>query len=237
MEKGKVALKGCVPFLVAIAMMYGITLVVVCVFQMACSLGGMSSAEYHDFYAGISNQLSLVVMACVHLAYIILFYKWFQKRNTYPITGESKKRLGVADFFFLIGLGVALQFMVSALLQWILPFFPELNEAYEELYQSLVPGNNLLAFIITGFLAPVGEELIFRGVTISLMEESLPFVWVNLIQAFLFGFYHMNLVQFLYAFAIGIVFGLVYKKYRNIKACIWVHGTINLLANIISFIG
>lgn len=237
MKKGKVVLKGCVPCLIAIALMYGVTLVAVSLFQVACSLKGMSMEEYGNLDAGIWNQLGLVATGCVHLTYIVVFYKWFQKRKLEVAAREKGKRLTVADCMGLIGLGVVLQFVVSALLQWILPLFPKVNESYQELFQSLVPGNSLLAFIITGFLAPVGEELIFRGVTISLMKDSLPFVWVNVVQAFLFGFYHMNLVQFLYAFAIGMVLGLVYKRYRNIKACILVHGTVNLLANIISFIG
>ena len=160
----------------------------------------------------------------------------FCKRKVYSIVDANEKCLKGQDIFLLIVLGIIQQLVVSVLLGYFLPLFPEINKAYQELYQSLLPGNNILALVVTGLLAPVGEEFIFRGVTISLLEEGLDFWMVNIVQAFLFGVYHMNLVQFIYAFAIGMILGLVYKKYRNIKACILVHATINLLANVISFI-
>ena len=235
MEKSKVIMRGCVPCMVAIGIMYGVTLVALCLFQLVSNPLGWSGSDVPD--ESVLNYVGIWATGCVHFVYIIVFYKWFCKRTVDSTVEDMRKHLAKRDLLGLITLGVFLQLLVSVLLNYLLPCFPVLNESYQELYESILPGNSIVAFVVTAFLAPVGEELIFRGVTISVMEEHLSFWIVNVVQAFLFGLYHMNLVQFLYAFAIGMVLGSVYKKYRNIKACILVHATINLLANVISFIG
>ena len=226
-------MSGCIPCLVAIGLMYGVTLVALCFFQLFFQPMGWNGMQDENAlnYVGISTT------GCVHFLYILVFSQWFCKRTACTAHTKVGKHLTKRDILGLIVLGVFLQLIVSMMLNCFLPFFPRLQETYQELYKSILPGNSVVALLVTGFMAPMGEEFIFRGVTISLMEEELPFWLVNVVQAFLFGLYHMNLVQFLYAFAIGIVLGMVYKKYRNIYACILVHATINLLANVVSFIG
>ena len=235
MEKVKAIMRGCMPCVVAVGIMYGVTLVAICLFQLSFLLLGENGNKIPD--ESVLNDVGIWATGCVHFIYILVFYMWFCKTKVNSFVEMEGKRLTKQDLCGLIVLGVFLQFVVSVLLSYLLPFFPMLNKAYQELYQSILPGNSIVALVVTGFMAPVGEEFIFRGVTISLLEQHLAFWMVNVMQAFLFGLYHMNLVQFIYAFAIGMVLGIVYKKYRNIKACILVHATINLLANVISFIG
>lgn len=223
--------------MVAVGIMYGITLAAICLFEIFYSPTGMAGEESLNFYTHGRDTFARVATGCIYVVYIIVFSFWFHKVKRGTSLNEDFHKLQLSDCFKLFALGVVLQLVVSALLQWILPFFPEIQKEYQQLFESLVPGNQVLSFIITGLLAPIGEELIFRGVTISLMENTLPFIWVNLVQAALFGIYHMNIVQSVYAFVIGMVLGLVYKRYQNLKACIFVHGTINILANLISFFG
>lgn len=232
MRKWKKIGMGCVPFLVAICIMSGGSILAGMIWVL---FSPVFDIEQMDEQA--QSMLVLLTTGFVYLLYIVFFFLWLQRLKDRSGYGEKKRNIGGKDILCLVLLGIVLQFVVSVLLGLILPFFPETNAAYQELVENLVPGNSLLSFVITGLLAPIGEEFIFRGVTISLMEEEISFGWINLMQAFLFGVYHMNLVQFIYAFAIGMILGLVLKKYRNLKACIIVHGTINILANVLSYIG
>ena len=48
-----------------------------------------------------------------------------------------------------------------------------------------------------------------------------------MIQAAMFGIAHMNILQGVYAFTIGLIFGYIYKKYNSLYASILAHLTFN----------
>ena len=56
-----------------------------------------------------------------------------------------------------------------------------------------------------------------------------------IIQAFLFGLYHLNIVQGIYAFLIGIVAGLLVRSYKTVKVSIILHIAINATSYLISY--
>jgi len=49
----------------------------------------------------------------------------------------------------------------------------------------------------------------------------------------MFGFYHGNIVQFIYATALGLVLGYVYSKSRKIQFTIIIHMLINLCSGVL----
>ena len=83
-------------------------------------------------------------------------------------------------------------------------------------------------------LAPVCEELIFRGTTMHLARRALPFWLANTMQALLFGLFHMNWIQGIYAFALGLVLGYVCEKGGSIYYSILLHILFNLWGTVIS---
>ena len=83
-------------------------------------------------------------------------------------------------------------------------------------------------------LAPVCEELIFRGTTMHLARKAVPFWLANVMQAFLFGLFHMNWIQGIYAFALGLVLGYVCEKGGSIYYSIFLHFLFNFWGTVIS---
>ncbi|MBQ7800726.1 MAG: CPBP family intramembrane metalloprotease [Oscillospiraceae bacterium] len=85
---------------------------------------------------------------------------------------------------------------------------------------SMLEGMNALAvetdnfgmFLYVGILAPIAEELLFRG----LIQKSLaPYgkKFAIFCSAFTFGIFHGNLLQSPYAFLVGLVLGYVAGEY------------------------
>ena len=67
-------------------------------------------------------------------------------------------------------------------------------------------------FLYASFLAPISEELIFRGFVLrSLRPYGKRFAILG--SAFLFGLFHGNLLQTPYAFLVGLVLGYVAVEY------------------------
>lgn len=93
--------------------------------------------------------------------------------------------------------------------------------------------NPAVNFFIIVICAPIMEELLFRKSIIDRTAkygEGISIVFSGL----LFGLFHGNLVQFSYAFWIGVFFGFIYIKTKNIVYPVILHMIINFLG---SFIG
>lgn len=81
-------------------------------------------------------------------------------------------------------------------------------------------------------IAPIHEEILFRGLTLHFAKRLGPFWVANIIQALLFAVLHMNLTQGVYVFFLGLILGYVYKKTGNLKAPMWIHFLFNILGSI-----
>ncbi|HNZ63472.1 MAG TPA: type II CAAX endopeptidase family protein [Bacillota bacterium] len=90
----------------------------------------------------------------------------------------------------------------------------------------------LLYFMAPTIVMPIAEEFVFRGVAFNALEKVFP-KWLPVIgSAIIFGVGHWSIVNGSYAFIMGIVFALLYKKTRNIFAVCIAHLTNNLMATI-----
>ncbi len=87
--------------------------------------------------------------------------------------------------------------------------------------------NNFSMFLYAGILAPIAEEILFRGL---IQRILLPFgkKFAIFVSAFTFGLFHGNLIQTPYAFAVGLVLGFVAAEYNILWAMV-LHMINNLL--------
>ena len=101
-------------------------------------------------------------------------------------------------------------------------FIPEVvNNFYELMENFRLDAFAIIAAII---LAPISEELIFRGVIQHYAMKVSKYFWVaNVIQALMFAIVHMNWVQGTYAFIIGLVLGWLRHRYKTLWVPIIVH--------------
>lgn len=176
-----------------------------------------------------------------HIIYIVLLYQitavlifglWYYLaygRKVRPAEAETingKKIRQIA----LLGLG--LQLFLSAVLNGIYMMCPQLLDSYIEIMENSGIGEVTLASLLaTVILAPIGEELVCRGITFRLAHKVSSRFWVaNTIQALVFGVLHGNWIQGAYAFGVGMILGYIYGKYRNIWICMLMHGIINFLS-------
>ena len=131
-----------------------------------------------------------------------------------------------ANIFFSYGmLYVANYFAVT---------FPSLDF----LVDFTVPSLSLVSFaplISTVFLAPIAEELIFRGVLLNRLRIYVPTVFAVLITSLLFGSLH-NYGSITSAIVFAICMAILYLKTENICVPILAHFLNNLFAEIIRII-
>lgn len=77
-------------------------------------------------------------------------------------------------------------------------------------------------------LAPISEELLFRGCVYRFLKGKLKHIQANAITAFLFALLHMHTAAFLPLFLLGMLLCRCYEKTGNIYVCIILHALFNL---------
>lgn len=96
--------------------------------------------------------------------------------------------------------------------------------------------NVILSILVVGIVAPFAEELLFRGVIYNKLSKNISITATIIIQGILFGIYHMNFVQGLYASLLGILFGYITFKTKSIWPAIIIHMVNNTISIIAPYI-
>lgn len=124
-------------------------------------------------------------------------------------------------------LGVSAEIFSSHALGFILEAIPGAAEKYVSDVSQLL-ADNMRVILLVSVIAPIVEELVFRLFMLGLLKHFLPFMIANLLQAALFGIYHGNIIQGVYAFLLGLLIGLLKEKTKTILACIAFHVVFNV---------
>lgn len=99
-----------------------------------------------------------------------------------------------------------------------------LGSTYEESARRIYSAPFIVQIIVAAVLGPAMEELLFRGLVFKRMRTYAIVPLAVLVSAIFFGLYHLNLLQFIYAGLLGLIFAYTYEKFHSIIACIIVHG-------------
>lgn len=93
--------------------------------------------------------------------------------------------------------------------------------------------NIAVLFVITVLCAPPIEEYVFRKL---LVERAVRYgqVAAVLLSGLMFGLFHGNLNQFIYAFTLGVFLAFLYVKTGNLKITIGIHMIVNFIGTIAS---
>lgn len=143
-------------------------------------------------------------------------------------------RFTPATVLVLVALAFVCQYLTTLLISGISAFMPQALESYEELLDSVgmsAPG--FLLIFYTVIAGPIHEEILMRGATLSIAGRAFPFWAANLIQALLFGVFHMNLMQGCYAFCLGFVLGYLAHRYHSLAPACFFHIIFNLLGMLV----
>lgn len=89
----------------------------------------------------------------------------------------------------------------------------------------------VMLFLLYCVFMPILEEVVFRFVIYnSLLMALKKTLWAIVISSIIFGIYHLNPVQGLYAFLMGLFIAFSYHKTESIFTPIIVHASANLVA-------
>jgi membrane protease YdiL (CAAX protease family) len=116
--------------------------------------------------------------------------------------------------------------------------FPEAGQKFIEMTEAAGLGKSVSIGMLfyAAILGPIVEELCFRGLSFRYAREKMSFLLANILQAVLFGAFHMNLIQGIYTFLLGLVLGYVMEKSGNLTLTIAFHILFNALSFVYSWL-
>jgi membrane protease YdiL (CAAX protease family) len=91
-----------------------------------------------------------------------------------------------------------------------------------------------LGFLVISILAPIAEEMVFRGAILRSLLKYMRNPWLAIvISAAIFGLIHANLPQFMHAFLIGLLLGWAFYRTGSILPGLIMHWVNNSAAFIL----
>lgn len=152
-------------------------------------------------------------VATVAIGMLFLFC-WKEDRFWKKSVLACHGRMSVGVFAVLACLCMAAQLVNSLWITGLELVMNQFDRSVSQILESVSGQSDTFSmFLYASILAPLSEELIFRGYILqSLRPYGKKFAVV--LSAFVFGIFHGNLLQTPYAFLMGLVLGYVTVEYH-----------------------
>ena len=179
-----------------------------------------------------SPEINVLVSIIYGFVGIALFGFWYYKARTH-MRHDTFKGYHIAIVPGMMMLAVALQFLTEYISQVVSIAAPGWVAEYEVIMEQMgvtEEGTPLGLVFYAIILAPIVEELCFRGLTYSYLRSGMSMWSAIIIQAVLFAGFHGNSFQAAYTIVFGLFMGYIYAKSENIFLTIALHIGYNLIA-------
>ena len=175
----------------------------------------------------------LVSLVTMIILIPVLYYSYRKDKIKQEDFFSGGKKAGVLVYLITAVLSFSLALGLNLLVAAIKlnEIFPEYDQMAERMFEE----SRIVVLLSSLVMAPIMEELIFRGLCYGRIRQFTGKGMTILITGLLFGLYHMNLVQLIYAFIMGMFFAFLYERYRDIRLTMLAHFAANLCAIGLSF--
>jgi len=213
------------------------------VYLLAFVLAGLATVPFIRLMepeADLTNIVLTVVAAVVIIGLLVLwlsrYHRGWQAVLRLPEPGTWRKEVG-SGVLFGIGLYPVMVFVVGGLLTVLLQTISgEPVEAPEQVGEHLPAVGTALTVVYAIVIAPIGEELFFRGVLFRALRDRHGF-WVGAVGSSIgFGLIHFipgsaidAALLMTVMFFTGIALCFIYERRRTIVAPIAAHVTFNVI--------
>lgn len=106
--------------------------------------------------------------------------------------------------------------------------------AYDKASTALSDGSLPIKIMSNAIVIPILEEVLYRGIIAGQL-----YIWHGkmaaiIISSFCFGILHFNIVQFLYAFLVGLMLGYLFLYSKKLWVPMVAHGLVNFIVILFS---
>jgi hypothetical protein len=198
-------------------------------------IGGLLFGEQGTFShlpEGSINGMLYLLQTFVLLVPLYIF--------TQKIYGSTMKDFGLnkvkqGKLWKSVGLGFLIYYIVSSMIIQFKYSYQVQIPGYGE-QESHIPlfGESMSGLVIGGLIiilvAPLVEELVFRGYIYQILKKRFDVVWGSVFAALIFSLFHLEFQVILPIFILGLVMNWIFERTQSLWAPIAFHMVNNALA-------
>ena len=194
-------------------------------FQMAAAGITMVGEEFLEKYTDFVMQYQL--HATIEYQIFALFIIWLisKCRRHKLSTDANLTKFRPTSAPFIVILGIALSFLISIVMSAVVP--EAMLEDYMEASAGIANAPMLVQFISAVILAPIVEEIFFRGYVLPRFRKAMPLPLAIFFSSLAFGLIHGQIVWITYATILGIIMTLIALRENSVWASILMHVAFN----------
>jgi len=181
----------------------------------------------------LKHHAAIVTAALSSVSFIAVIITGFKFSGRSAAELFPVKKISIPLIFFISIFCFGLVIVLSEADNFVRSSIP-VPDFLSKMLADLLLGDNIIstAFLI-GIVAPITEELLFRGVILSGLKKKYSIKKSILISALLFSIFHLNPLQMTGAFFGGIFLAWLLIKTENILYSIAAHSIFNIFPLII----
>ena len=192
--------------------------------QIYIMLNPDQAIDIMELVLACTDQISIIS----GVATLVILMAFFLLRRKNPFR-ESGFHFTPGRF---VVTAIAVTPLLYAVVSFVLGLLPEAwLESYAEASASLNQ-TGLLITIATVVVAPIVEEVTFRGLIQTRLNRIFPGWLAVLLSSLLFGICHAHPVWIAYAFVLGVIFGFMDLRARSIWPSLAAHVIFNGIGQI-----
>ena len=182
-------------------------------------------------HLGLKEARQYIEIIGQTIAYIYVIrrtIKKFKVSEEFKLKLQYKPKISqcICLIFIIMGHDLIYENSIGIILSYI-PISSYIESVFNDIFA--VP---VVAFISVCLIAPIFEEVIFRGIILEQLSKKNNIIKSLLVSSLLFGIMHFNIHQGVHAFFIGLIFGYIYIKTNSLILAMFLH----FINNFINFI-
>lgn len=183
-------------------------------------------------------MMILITLLC-DMVLMAGFGTWYYFRERqYPFRPNYKSAFSLKNIGCIIVMGVLGQYASNLIATLTGVLIPSAMDSYEDLAKNfdLSTASPVLMILAVCIVGPIAEELVFRGMIFGKLRRAFSFWPAAIISGLMFGIFHMNIMQGVYASVLGVLLAYVYEKTQTIFGSIFFHIVFNCSSYVTDFI-
>ena len=211
---------------------YGITTIVTSFVVSSLTMANLGATSdkilelftpYATAVSGLSGAIFVVVMGFLYRHKGTSMLERV-KLGPCPVSLCYNMLLFGASFMFFINL-------VLMLLQFIAPahWFTDFEEG-----SVFGIGNKAIEAIAVCIIAPICEEILFRGLIAKKLRDIMPSWLAVIFSSLIFGLMHNGIIGFIYATICGVVMCIIFFRTNSLLASMLFHLAFNLMSLLVA---
>ncbi len=192
-------------------------------------VGVLNSGMPKQELVAIVQKLTSPIMIASYGVTILVFTIMFKCQKTSLIKKAEinpiRPRLIIDGALLGVGMYGVFQGIII-LLGFVLP--DGWLELQSQQAQSLLGGSFVFGIIYTVLVAPLCEEIVFRGLILGALKGNMPRIAAILLSALAFSLIHLpSPIALGYTFVLGLILGFVFYYTKSLLPCILAHTLFN----------